>query len=167
MPDNDPDPGDDNDLVTTPFLGLIVQRILWPPPDPNFYPVTNREVLAVVRAAAVPGLRERVGLQESELWKDKDAGDAPSLVLGPMEVLRGPDGGKQVYGPSLVYALSSVAAWTRRFSTQRQRKDMAEALRDAAAQEKEGTRPPYPQLGKSPQRAVQRVSQKVEARVAG
>jgi hypothetical protein len=131
---------DDDELCTASFLGFIAQRILWPPNDPNFYPVTNREVLAVVRAAAVPGLMERCGLKIEELYKDKDAEDAPSLVLGPMEVLRGRDASVNVYGASHVYKLSSVAAWTRRFSAARAVRDLAEMRREAAQQEREEIR---------------------------
>jgi hypothetical protein len=130
-----PPPPAPDDVATGPFFAHIVQRVLWPPPDP--YPAEHKEVLAVVPAAAVPSLMERLGLQESDLWKDAAAENAPSIVLGRAPcVTMSPD----TYRPAPVYKVGDICTWTKRFALQREKVDLAEQRRLAADKERDEVR---------------------------
>jgi hypothetical protein len=130
-----PPPPAPDDVATGPFFAHIVQRVLWPPPDP--YPAEHKEVLAVVPAAAVPGLMERLGLQASDLWKDAAAENTPSIVLGRAPcVSMSPD----TYRPAPVYKVGDIVAWTKRFAAAREKMDLAEQRRLAAEKERDEVR---------------------------
>jgi hypothetical protein len=133
----EPDP--DTHIATTPFFAHIVLRVLWPPPDP--YPAENRETLAVVPASKVPGLSERLGLAESELYKDVGAeGAPPSVVLGRAAIIAADNNVGYSYRPATHYPIAEAAGWTRRFSKERARRDLNDLRREAAAQEREEIR---------------------------
>jgi hypothetical protein len=114
-------------VVTAPFHIHIVLRTVWPP-----WLATNREVLAVVPAEAVPGLAERVGLKAEQLYKDTPAKDAPSIVLGPAVVTGHMHNGDVRYGPAAYYLPAEIVKWTKGLSAPREALDLAELRKQAA-----------------------------------
>src|SRR5262245_53403882 len=65
-PPPEPDPA--THIDTRPIHAGIKVVPLWPPPDP--YPPEHREMLCLVRAEDAPGLAERLGLTDAELWRN-------------------------------------------------------------------------------------------------
>jgi hypothetical protein len=130
-----PEPDSATHVDTRPFHHAIKVKSLWPPQPPH---ATNREVLAVVRVADLPGgMLGRVGLTVDECWKDPGEDGAPCLVLGtcPMKTMEPP-----VYAPSLWYRVDGIVEWTKRFSAEVVRRSLVERMREAADIEREEVR---------------------------
>jgi hypothetical protein len=75
-------------------------------------------------------------LADTDLYRDPAESDAPSLILGPAVIVGGTVD-KPEYAADLVYKTADVVAWTKRMSAPRNRRDLAELRRAAAAAEKE------------------------------
>ncbi len=109
-----PRPKSNPDMIdTTPFADKIRLRSLWPPGES-----WCRLLLAVVPAAVVPGLAERLGLGEDELYLDDYD---PVVVLG--EALIGTD---EKYAALPSYDLAEARRLTQMFRAPQLAKEKAQ-----------------------------------------
>jgi hypothetical protein len=120
------------DVDVKAFHHAIKVKALWVPGNTLY-----SEMVAVVRSADAPGLADRVGLRDDELWKNPGDENHPSLVLGdcPMQS-QSPD----TYAARLFYSKDSICTYTRKFSAHREQIDVRERMRAAAEQEREEVR---------------------------
>jgi hypothetical protein len=119
----------DSAIPTRPLYADLLERALWVPGD-----VARTTFFLLPVAAAPPGLLDRLGLAEDELYPDtvRPGPPLPCLVLGTGEPARTEQGGMR-WVPSDSYDPDAVAHWTRLLGTAARRTtDVAEMKRKAA-----------------------------------